>query len=153
MGARPASTPMEYNDKGNIDDSQLKNVEQFQRLVGKLIYLTITRPDISYAVSYISQFMQKPIKGHMGLVNHLLRYLKANPGRGILMNKNGHTNLIGYVHADWAGNPLDRKSTSGFCMFVGENPVTWKSKKQTVVARSSAEAEYRAMAAATSEIV
>jgi Reverse transcriptase (RNA-dependent DNA polymerase) len=153
MGARPASTPMEYNDKCSTDDSQWKNIEQFQRLIGKLIYLTITRPDISYVVSYISQFMQKPTKGHMGLVNHLLRYLKATPGRGILMKKNGHTKLRGYVDADWAGNLLDRKSTSGFCIFIGGNPVTWKSKKQTVVARSSAEAKYRAMDVATSEIV
>lgn len=92
------------------------------------------------------------MKGHMELVNQVLRYLKASPGRGIMMKKLNRSDIVGYADADWAGNPLDRKSTTGFCMFVGGNLVTWKSKKQTVVARSSAEAEYRAMAAATSEI-
>jgi Reverse transcriptase (RNA-dependent DNA polymerase) len=153
LGVKPANTPMEYNSKFITNNDLLDNIEQFQRLVGKLIYLTITRPDISYAVSYISQFMQKPTKGHMELVNRLLRYLKASPGRGILMRRNGHTKIEGYVDADWAGNPTDRRSTSGLCILVGGNPVVWRSKKQSVVARSSAEAEYRAMASATSEIV
>ena len=69
------------------------------------------------------------------------------------MKNNGHTEIVGYTDADWAGNPVDRKSTTGFCTFVGGNIVTWKSKKQNVVARSNAEAEYRAMATTTSEIV
>lgn len=97
--------------------------------------------------------MQKPTKSHLELINQILKYLKMAPGRGILMKNNGNVDIIGYADADWAGNPVDRKSTSGFCMFVGGNLVTWKSKKQTAVARSSAEAEYRAMASATSEIV
>ena len=153
MGVKPASVPMEYNNKSIHDTEPLEDIGVFQRIVGKLIYLTITRPDISYAVSYVSQFMQKPVKCHMELVNQLLRYLKASPGRGVLMKNNGRTDIVAYTDADWAGNPIDRKSTTGFCMFVGGNLVTWKSKKQTVVARSSAEAEYRAMAAATSEII
>lgn len=97
--------------------------------------------------------MQKPMTGHLELINQILRYLKSAPGRGILMKNHGFVDLMGYTDADWAGNPLDRKSTTGFCMFVGGNLVTWRSKKQGVVARSSAEAEYRAMAAAASEIV
>jgi Reverse transcriptase (RNA-dependent DNA polymerase)/Integrase core domain/gag-polypeptide of LTR copia-type/GAG-pre-integrase domain len=153
LGAKPATIPMNQTDKIVLDDEPLPDIKQFQRLVGKLIYLTITRPDITFTVSYISQFMQRPMQGHMRLVDQVLRYLKSAPGRGILMKNNGHTDIVGYADADWAGSPHDRKSTSGFCMFVGGNLVTWKSKKQSVVARSSAEAEYRAMAQATSEIV
>jgi Reverse transcriptase (RNA-dependent DNA polymerase) len=153
LRVKPSNVPMNYNNKSSPDEEVLENISQFQRLVGKLIYLTITRPDIAYSVSFVSQFMQKPTKHHMELINQILRYLKAAPGRGILMKNNGHVDIVGYSDADWAGNPTDRRSTSGFCTFVGGNLVTWKSKKQTVVTRSSAEAEYRAMAVATSEIV
>jgi Reverse transcriptase (RNA-dependent DNA polymerase) len=153
LGVKPANIPMDYGSKVIANKEPFEDVKLFQRLVGKLIYLTITRPDISYVVSYISQFMQNPLKGHMELVNQLLRYLKLAPGRGILMTNNGQTEIEGYVDADWAGSPHDRKSTTGYCMFVGKNLVSWKSKKQDVVARSSAEAEYRAMADATSEII
>jgi Reverse transcriptase (RNA-dependent DNA polymerase) len=153
LSAKPATTPMDYNNKVVKDEKVLNDINRFQRLVGKLIYLTITRPDISYAVSFVSQFMQRPTKGHMELIDQILRYLKATPARGILMKNQGHTTLAVYTDADWAGNPLDRKSTSGLCAFIGGNLVTWQSKKQPVVARSSTEAEYRAMATATSEIV
>jgi Reverse transcriptase (RNA-dependent DNA polymerase) len=153
LGVKPSNIPINYNSKFVSDDDMLEDIGQFQRIVGKLIYLTITRPDIAYSVSFVSQFMQKPTKQHMELVDQILRYLKGAPGRGILMRNNGHVNITGYSDADWAGNPIDRKSTSGFCTFVGGNLVTWKSKKQATVARSSAEAEYRAMAVATCEIV
>jgi hypothetical protein len=86
-------------------------------------------------------------------VNQVLKYLKSSPGRGILMKNNGRVDIVGYAEADWAGNSFDRKSTNGFYMFVGENLVIWKSKKQTSVARSSAETKYHAIADATSEIV
>lgn len=89
---------------------------------------------------------------HMGAVNRILRHLKLAPGRGILMSKNGNLDVIGDSDADWAGCPLDRRSTTGYCTLVGGNLVTWK-KKQSVVARSSAEAEYRAMASTIFELV
>ncbi|GAV82300.1 hypothetical protein CFOL_v3_25752 [Cephalotus follicularis] len=144
---------MEYNSKFDTATPLLKNYGRFQRLVGKLIYLTITRPDITYAMSFVSQFMQTPTEGSMELVHRILRYLKSCPSRGILMENNGHSNIDAFSDADWAGCPFDRRSRIGFCTFVGGNLVTWKSKKQNVVARSSAEAEYRAMASTTSELV
>ncbi|RVW62553.1 Retrovirus-related Pol polyprotein from transposon RE2 [Vitis vinifera] len=98
---------------------------RYRRLVGKLNYLTITRPDISFPVSVVSQFLQSPCDSHWDAV----------------------------IHADWAGSPTDRRSTSGYCVFIGGNLISWKSKKQDVVARSSAEAEYRAMALATCELI
>ncbi|RVX15720.1 Retrovirus-related Pol polyprotein from transposon RE1 [Vitis vinifera] len=123
------------------------------KAVGKLIYLTITRPDISFAVSLVSQYMHAPTVVHLCMVKRILRYLKKTIGRGIVMRRNGHTDIIGFSDSDWAGNTIDRRSTTGYCMFVGGNLVSWKSKKQPVVARSSAEAEYRAMAAASCEMV
>jgi hypothetical protein len=129
MGAKPASVPMEYNNKSIHDIEPLEDIGVFQRIVGKLIYLTIFRPDISYVVNYVSQFMWKPLKGHMELVNQLLRYLKASPGIGLLMKNNGRIDIVAYTDINWAGNPIDRKFTTGFCMFVGGNLVTWKSKK------------------------
>jgi hypothetical protein len=105
------------------------NKERYQRLVGKLIYLSHTRPDIAYAVSIVSQFMHCPSKDHMDAVIRILRYLKSSPGKGLMFSKNGHLKVEGYTDADWAGNISDRKSTSGYFMFVGGNLVTWRSKK------------------------
>lgn len=146
--------PLDYKCKFVNNITPLINKQHYQRLVGWLIYLTITRPDIAYTVNYISQFMHALIEGHMALVDRILRYLKSSPGRGILMKKHGHTCIVGYIDIDWAGSPVDRKSTTYFWTFIGDNLVTWKNKKQTVVARSSSvEAEYRAIALITSEMV
>ncbi|CAM8935325.1 unnamed protein product [Rhodiola kirilowii] len=122
-------------------------------MVGKLIYLTISRPDICFAVNQVSQHMQKPKMHHWHMVERLLRYLKGSPGQGIWMGCNGSTKIVGYCDADWAGDRVDRKSTTGYCTFIGGNLVTWKSKKQKVISCSSAEAEYRAMRKLTNELI
>ena len=83
----------------------------------------------------------------------ILRYVKGNPGQGLLYENKGSTQVVAYCDADWAGCPIDRRSTTGYCVFLGGNLVSWESKKQSVVARSSAEAEYRSMALATCELV
>ena len=153
LDCKPARTPLDSKLYLHDHSELLCNVTEYQRLVGKLIYLTITRPDISYAVSIVSQFMHAPTLGHMHIVKRILRYLKGSVGRGLYMKKNDNTAIMGYTDADWAGNSLDRKSTTGFCTFVGGNLVTWRSKKQSVVARSSAEAEYRAMASTACELI
>ena len=128
------------------------NIDRYQRLVGRLIYLSHTRPDIAFAVSLVSQFMHAPGPEHFETVYRILRYLKGSPGKGLLFRKNGHLQVEIYTDADWAGSVTDRRSTFGYCTFVGGNLVTWRSKKQTVVARSSAEAEYRAVALGICEV-
>ncbi|CAJ2668597.1 unnamed protein product [Trifolium pratense] len=97
--------------------------------------------------------MHNPSDEHMDAVNRILRYLKSSPGNGLMFSKNNHMNVEGYTDADWAGNVLDRKSTSGYFTFVGGNLVTWRSKKQKVVALSSAEAEFRGMAKGLCELL
>ncbi|KAA0042161.1 Cysteine-rich RLK (RECEPTOR-like protein kinase) 8 [Cucumis melo var. makuwa] len=119
--------------------------EQYQRLVGKLIYLSHTRPDIFFVVSAVSQFMQAPYEEHMEAVKRILRYLKTTPSKGLMFRKTDKKTIEAYIDSDWAGSVVGRRSTSGYYTFVWGNLVTWRSKKQNVVSRSSPEAEYRAM--------
>jgi Reverse transcriptase (RNA-dependent DNA polymerase) len=112
LDVKPASTPMEPNKKLEIEnDEPLKDIGQYQRLVGKLIYLTVIRPDIAFAVSVVSQFMHAPKTTHLEAVVRILSYLKGSPGQGIWMRKNDTNNIVGYSDADWAGS-YDRKSTT-----------------------------------------
>jgi hypothetical protein len=90
--------------------------------------------------------MNNPTEDHMAAVNRMLRYLKMTPSRGLLYKKSDNRNIEIYTDADWAGNIIDRRSTSGYCYYVWGNLVTWRSKKQHVVSRSSAESELRALA-------
>lgn len=154
MGCRPAETPIDPNRKlGGEDKGDPVDTARYQRLVGRLIYLSHTRPDIAFAVSLVSQFMHSPHEEHLEAVYRILRYLKSAPGRGLFFKKTGQQGIEVFTDADWAGSITDRKSTSGYCTFVWGNLVTWRSKKQNVVARSSAEAEYRAMAQGVCEII
>ena len=165
LGVKPAKTPLEdgykvkrkgENTAGEEKDPSNEPYDdplQYRRLVGKLIYLTITRPDLCFAVNQVSQHMQTPTIYHWKMVERILRYLKGSPGQGIWMGRNGNAEIVGYCDADYAGDTRDRKSTTGYCTFIGGNLVTWKSKKQKVVSCSSAESEYRAMRKLTNELV
>ena len=146
-GCKPADTPIDPNQKlGEIQQGTPVNTLQYQRLVGKLIYLSHTRPNIAFAVSMISQFMHSPYEEHLAAAHRILRYLKGSPRKGLFFKKNESRGVEVFTDADWAGSITDRKSTSGYCSCVWGNLVTWRSKKQNVVARSSAEAEFRSMA-------
>ena len=113
----------------------------------------MTRPDITFPVSVVSQFMTSPCDSHWEAVVLILRYIKSAPGKGLLFEDQGHEHIIVYTDANFAGSPSDKRSTSEYYVLVGGNLVSWKSKKQNVVARSSAESEYRAMATTTCELV
>ncbi|KAK8948404.1 IAA-alanine resistance protein 1 [Platanthera zijinensis] len=155
-GCKPADTSMEVNHmlcaQGSNEDSLLPNPEYYRRLVGKLIYLTVTRPDISFVVGVVSRFMHTPRVSHLQAVKRILGYLKTSPGQGLVYKPSSSLSLIAYSDSDYAGSLDDRRSTTGFCTYFGGNLITWQSKKQTVVSRSSAEAEYLAMTAVTSEL-
>ncbi|RVX05015.1 putative mitochondrial protein [Vitis vinifera] len=154
LDCKPIDTPMDPNVKLVPGQGEpLGDPGRYRRLVGKLNYLTITRPDISFPMSVVSQFLQSPCDSHWDAVIRILRYIKSTPDQGVLYENRGHTQVVGYTNADWAGSPTDRRSTSGCCVFIGGNLISWKSKKQDIVARSSAETEYRAMTLATCELI
>jgi hypothetical protein len=153
-GCKATNNPVEVNVKlGEDSESPLVDKGRYQRLVGQLIYLSHTRPNIAYAVSVVSQFMHSPRESHMEAVYRILRYLKSSQGKGLLFSRHDHLKIEAYIDADWAGSIMDRRSKLGYCTFVGGNLVTWQSKKQSMVARFSAGAEFRAIAHGVCEIL
>ena len=153
MGSKPANTPMDARQVLNdFTGELLEDPTQYRRLVGRLLYLNITRPDLAFAVQQLSQFMSSPRTPHMIAAKHLLRYLKQSPGQGVFFSNKSNLQLKAFCDSDW-GRCLDtRRSVAGFCIFLGDSLVSWRSKKQATVSRSSAEAEYRAMASTSCEI-
>ncbi|XP_050939365.1 uncharacterized mitochondrial protein AtMg00810-like [Cucumis melo] len=123
----------------------------YRRLVGSLQYLTFTRPDIAFSVNRVSQFMHKPTVIHFSAVKRILRYLRGTPTLGIKFRK-GSFSLQTFCDSDWAGDTSDRRSTSDFITFLGPNPISWSSKKQSTVSRSSIEVEYCSLATTTVDL-
>ncbi|KAI9180090.1 hypothetical protein LWI28_001059 [Acer negundo] len=145
LGAAPINTPMERGLKLSDQSDLLKDPSQYRRLVGKLIYLTVSRPDITYAVHVLSRFMHQPRKLHMEAALRVVRYLKGAPRKGLFFSSNSDFKLRAYCDSDWVGCPLTRRSTTGYCVFLRSSLISWRSKRQKTVSLSSAEAEYRAM--------
>jgi hypothetical protein len=135
------------------DGVPLPDPTLYRTLVGSLVYLTITRPDIAYVVHVMSQFVVSPTTVHWAAVLRILRYLRGSQFQSLLFPSSSSLELRAYSDADWAGDPTDRKSATGFCIFLGDSLISWKSKIQDIVSRSSTEAEYRAMASTTTEII
>nr|XP_018629201.1 secreted RxLR effector protein 161-like [Nicotiana tomentosiformis] len=162
-GEKPALTPLELNqkltslelDKGiesKVSDP-LVEVTSYQKLIGKLLYLTVTRPDISYALQTLSPFMQTPKKSHIDATICIVRYLKHAPGMGVIMRRRPANALVGFCDSDWAACPISRIFVSGYLIKFGDSLISCKSKKQHTVSRSSAEAKYKSMAFAVAKIV
>ena len=145
LTAKPCQSPMAQSLYLIKEGELFEDPERYRRLVGKLNYLTVTRSDIAYSVSVVSQYMASPTVDHWAAMEQILCYLKGAPRCGILYSNHGHNILECFTDANWAGSKEDRRSTSGYCVFVGGNLVSWKSKKQSVVSQSSAEFVYRAM--------
>ncbi|XP_071700361.1 uncharacterized mitochondrial protein AtMg00810-like [Rutidosis leptorrhynchoides] len=152
-GCKPALTPIEVSFVDEKVDAPIEKINQYQRLLGRLIYLTLTRPDISFTVHVLSQFMHFPMKSHMKLALRLLRYLKKSPGKVVHIVKSNVSDIKVFVDSDWAKRVMERKSITGYAIFLNESLIAWKSKKQPTISRSSAEAEFRALATVTCEVV
>ncbi|KAK2454457.1 putative mitochondrial protein [Trifolium repens] len=153
LGSKPASTPLDTSIKlHSTAGSPYSDISSYRRLVGRLLYLNTTRPDIAFATQQLSQFMHAPTTVHYNAACRVLRYLKNNPGQGLLFSRESEMHVTGYSDADWAGCMDTRKSISGYCFFIGKSLISWRAKKQVTVSRSSSEAEYRALSSATCEL-
>ncbi|KAG7578454.1 Retrotransposon gag domain [Arabidopsis thaliana x Arabidopsis arenosa] len=153
LGCQPVSTPLEQNHKLPDDEGEFyEDVERYRRLVGRLVYLTFTRPDLSYVVHMLAQFMHQPRAKHWAAVIRVVRYLKGCPGQGIVLSADSDLQLTSYCDSDFSTCSLSRRSATGFIVMLGDSPIAWKTKKQDVVSFSSAEAEYRAMSFTAREL-
>ncbi|XP_026452032.1 uncharacterized protein LOC113352428 [Papaver somniferum] len=156
-GVRPIQTPLSIIGDISSDRSTLRNgATEYRSIVsGDLQYLTFTRLDLVYAVNKVCQFMNKPTEFHWGLVRLILRYLKHTFTFGILLKPptNIQLSFTAYTDSDWDGSLDDRRSTSGYCIFLGGNLISWSAHKQKTVSRSSIEVEYRGLAIVASEIM
>ena len=161
-GSKPIATPVEMNGKlttavfdkhvGITSDPVLSDIGEYQRLVGRLIYLTITKPDLPYAVQNLSQFMNAPKQSHMNAAVRVVRHIKQQPGLGILLSAQSSGSLQAFCDADWGSCPDTRRSITGYMVTFGKSLLSWKSKKQSTVSRSSAKAEYRSMASTVAKV-
>ena len=141
--AKHNSTPMSSSSRLDLDSSGKKvNEKLYRGMIGSLLYLTASRPDILFSVCLCARFQSTPTETHLSAVKRIFKYLSNTSKLGIWYPKNNNFNLIGYSNADYAGCKIDRKSTSGTCQFLGDKLVSWSSKKQNFVALSTAEAEY-----------
>lgn len=152
LDAKPCGSPSRHIQSSSPSASHLlTDPTPYRSITGALQYLTLTRPDLAFAVNQLCQHLHQPTIADYTALKRVLRYLKGSLTSGISFQR-GSLHLIGYSDADWAGDPMDRPSTSGFCIFLGDSPVSLSSKKQPTVARLSIEAKYRSLAHTTAEI-
>uniref|UniRef100_A0A251VD12 Putative ribonuclease H-like domain-containing protein n=1 Tax=Helianthus annuus TaxID=4232 RepID=A0A251VD12_HELAN len=149
---KPCHTPCDTDSKLSANSgTPMSDPTLYRSLAGALQYLTFTRPDIAYAVQQVCLFMHDPREPHFNYLKRILRFLKGTSTHALHIKPSKSLKLTAYSDADWGGCPDSRRSTSGYCVFLGDNLVSWSSKRQQTVSRSSAEAEYRGVANATAE--
>ncbi|KAL8132882.1 hypothetical protein AgCh_008381 [Apium graveolens] len=154
LNCTPVVFPLSKGLQLSIDDTPtLSDPEIYRRLVGKLLYLNLTRPDISYVVQQLFQFLSAPAQSHLNAAQHVLRYLKGTLNVGLFYKANISLELIAYCDTDWGTCPFSARSLSGYAIFLGSSLISSKTKKQKTVSKSTAEAEYRSMSYTTSELV
>ncbi|XP_020551111.1 uncharacterized protein LOC110012327 [Sesamum indicum] len=152
--AKATSTPLPPGHKFSADvGSLLADPAAYRCLVGRLLYLDFTRPDISFAVQQLSQFLQHPRSSHWDAALYVLRYLKGTSSLGLFFSSSNSLQPSVFTDASWASCSDSCRSVTGFCVFLGSSLVSWKTKKQATVSRSSAEAEYRSMGSAVCELL
>jgi hypothetical protein len=125
----------------------------YRSIVGALQYITLTRPDIAFSVNKVCQFLHAPTTVHWTAVKRILRNLRGTISLGLRLTKSSSIVVGAFSDADWAGCPDDRRSTGGFVVYVGSNLVSWNTKKQATVSRSSTEVEYKSLVNATAEVM
>ncbi|XP_020222487.1 uncharacterized protein LOC109804970 [Cajanus cajan] len=144
---------MDYSTRlSTTTGTPLSDPSAYRRLIGRLIYLTTTRPDITHAVHHLSQFISAPTTAYSQAAFHILRYLKQASGLGIFLSATSSLQLKAFSDSDWVGCLDSRRSITGFSVYIGDSLISWRSKKQRTVSRSSFKAEYRALAATTCEL-
>ena len=124
MDCKPMSTPLVVKHTPSAEATPLADPSHYRGIVGALQYLTLTRPDLSYSVNYVSQFMHAPTAAHLKLIHRILRYVKGTLSTGIHLTSDSSLALSAYFDADWAGCPTTRCSTTGYCTFLGSNVIS-----------------------------
>ena len=156
LDAKPLSIPLDQHVKMYDNDKSGRLIDNpllYRSLVGKMLYLTFTRPDISYSVHLLSQYMQAPREKHLSAVFRVLRYLKCTAGLGLFFQSNNSLVLQGFCDSDWGGCTSTGRSVTGYCLQLGSALISWQAKKQSVTSLSTTEAEYRALATVTTEVM
>ena len=149
---KPTPFPFQFGVKLSVTcTSPEVDATLYRQLVGKLLYLTHTRPDLSFDVGLVARFMQTPRESHWKAAKRILRYVRGTIQFGIHYSAKAAPLLVGFTDSDWAGDPDDRKSTAGYVFTLGSGPITWACKKQAAISLSSAEAEYRGAVEASKE--
>ncbi|GJX14535.1 ribonuclease H-like domain-containing protein [Tanacetum coccineum] len=151
VNCNPSRTPVDIESKLGDTGDVVSDLTLYRSLAGSLQYLTFTRPDISYAVQQVCLYMHDPREPHFSALKRILSYVRGTLDYGLQLLSFSTTNLVAYSDADWAGCPTTRISTSGYCVFLGNNLLSWSSKRQPTLSRSSVEAEYRGVANVVAE--
>jgi hypothetical protein len=153
---KPISTPLSTSEKLSAHVGVAlgpNDATRYRSIVGGLQYLTLTRPDLTFSVNKVCQYLHSPTMLHLVVVKRILRYVKGTIGLGLQIVKSSSMLVSGFSDADWARCLDDRRSIGGLAIFLGSNLISWSARKQPTVSRSSTEAEYKAIANATAEII